>query len=45
MLNTPDFNQLPTTFQNDVINANIAEGQAGSGNGSTNSAQGTNNCQ
>ncbi|MHA7832429.1 MAG: hypothetical protein ACX93O_15140 [Flagellimonas sp.] len=44
MLNTPDFAQLSPSFQNNVTNANIAEGQAGSGNGSTLAAQGTNNC-
>ena len=45
MLNTPDFNQLPLIFQQNVIDANIAEGQAGPGNGSTNIAKGQNNCQ
>ncbi|GAB5400221.1 MAG: hypothetical protein Aureis2KO_18060 [Aureisphaera sp.] len=45
MLNTTDFNQLPAAFRNNVIDANIAEGQAGSGNGSTSAARGINNCQ
>ncbi len=45
MLNTTDFDQLPTAFKSNVISANIAEGQAGPGNGSTNAALGTNNCQ
>lgn len=45
MLTTPDFALLPQTFQTNVINANIAEGQAGVGNGSTSNAKGDNNCQ
>lgn len=45
MLTTPDFALLPQTFQTNVINANIAEGQAGVGNGSTSNAKGNNNCQ
>ena len=42
LLNTPEFNAQTSTFQNNVVNANIAEGDANSP--ATSSAQGTNNC-
>lgn len=42
MLNTNDFNILPNSFQTNVINANVAEGQANQSSNS--SALSTNNC-
>ena len=42
LLNTPEFNTQTSIFQNNVVNANLAEGQANSA--ATSSAQGTDNC-
>lgn len=42
LLNTPEFNSQTSAFQNNVLNANNAEGDANSS--ATSSAQGTDNC-
>jgi len=44
MLSTEAFESLPSTFQTNTRNANIAEGNAGSGNASTSTALSYNNC-
>ena len=44
MINTPAFNALSTNFKQSIIDANLNEGQAGSGNSANSNALGNKNC-